>query len=264
MLPYLTRKIAKARPPERWRDILVNTPEAKLTKEDIYRYYMHPKVRKNLVKSLGSNPVTVIHKYRSHQPVLKRHSPDSGELIRITKDKKNPDDPKDFLYWVTRRTVEFHPTFGRDTDSYYVDLDPGKRFDFEDTKTVAKAVGAVLSDRPEVKKVEYIYTGGDGVYVKANLRESMPTDVARMNLKDILGPLEGGPVTFGIKPDQKSLRIDLGTLKQMGSLRAPYSINSETGLVAIPIKNLRGFSKEDAKIEKVLGGPPPPAKVYRP
>lgn len=265
MFAYFLERLRKTSEASRWETPLIETPKGSLTKEDVYRYYMHPKVRRELLRQFGDRPVTVVHKYEEAHPTLKRHRPDTGKFIRISHAKPDPEDPSGYLYWVTRRAVEFHPTFGKEVDAYWVDLDPRSGFPFQKTKEVAKAVGETLSSRPEVKGVEFVYSGGRGIYVKAPLRKGMAVDRARENLRKALGPLATDDVTFGLPASDRSLRLDVGTLKRLGSLRAAWSLNTNTGRVAVPIRDLDRFDPErDATIERALGGKPPPAKVYRP
>lgn len=58
----------------------------------------------------------------------------------------------------------------------------------------------------------------------------------------------------GLTKEPNSIRLDITTLKKRGSLRAAYSLNKTTGLVAVPvdIKTLDSFEKKDATIKKVL------------
>lgn len=235
-------------------EVLVAGEHAKLTRGEIYDYYMTPKVRKKLIPQLTERPTMVVQKFEEDEPVVRRKKPGRDQQITIEEGLKGPDDPSDYLYWVSKRTIEFHPTHGETVDQLFVDIDPKGSVIWDRTKEVTRQVANALRKEPDVKSVRTVFSGGRGFYVKAKLSAETDTNKARERLKKTLAPLteEQGDVTLGV-PGSKQIRLDLSTLHEKGSLRAEYSINKDTGLVAVPVSNIAQFKKEDATIQKVMG-----------
>ena len=217
-------------------ETLVDGDHAKLTKSEILDFYMSPKVRRKIMEQITGRPVMLIQHHGD--PVVRRKNP-SGEQIVIEEGAKGQDDPSDYLTWVSRHTVEFHPVHGEEVDHLYVDIDPKGNVPWEKTKDITKGVASLLRKEQDVKGARIVYSGGRGFYVKAPLQQPIKVDKARERLKRILEPItkEVPSVTLGI-PGPSQIRLDVSTLHQGGSLRAEYSINGKTGLVSIPVTNL--------------------------
>ena len=98
------------------------------------------------------------------------------------------------------------------------------------------------------------FSGGRGFHIFGHLSESWEVDRAREYTKRLLTPIESDKIKLGIVRELDMLRLDTTLLKKRGSLRAAYSLNKTTGLVAVTvdIKALDIFEKKDATIKKVL------------
>jgi hypothetical protein len=117
----------------------------------------------------------------------------------------------------------------------WVDIDAGKGLGPEQLKAIAQRVYNAVEGMPEVQQPSLAFSGGSGYYVKGQLNRRRPTNRMRERLRETLGPLtERENITFS-SPGEKEIRLDLSTLHPKGSIRAPYSLNSETGLVSLPI-----------------------------
>lgn len=232
-------------------DILIDGEHAKLTKEQVSSYYLNPKIRSKILPQLAGRPVMLVQAHGGESVVRRKGS--GGQEIVIGDGAKGPDDPSDYMNWVTQHTVEFHPVHGETVDHLYVDIDPKGNVPWEKTKDVTKAVATMLRREPDVTGARIVYSGGRGFYVKAKLKSEVKTDKARERLKKSLKPLiETFPaITLGV-PGPSQIRLDVSTLHDKGSLRAEYSLNRKTGLVSIPVQSLDAFKKEDAKVESVL------------
>jgi len=232
-------------------DVLVEGEHARLTKSQVTDYYLHPKIRSKIIPQLAGRPVMLVQQHK--EPVVRRKTPEGREIM-IEEGAKGPGDPSDYMNWVNQHTVEFHPVHGEEVDHLFVDIDPKGNVPWEKTKAIASAVAHVLRREPDVKGTRFVYSGGRGLYVKAKLDSPIDVNKARERLKKSLSPItEDFPaVTLGV-PGPSQVRLDVSTLHDKGSLRAEYSINRKTGLVALPITHLESFKKEDATIEKVLG-----------
>ncbi len=239
---------------EKAQEPLIVGEHATLSRGDIYDYYMHPKVRRKILPQLTGVPVAVIQKFEGKEGVLRRKSPGKDQYIEIEEGLNGPENPSDYLNWVSKRTIEFHPTHGTEVDHLFVDIDPKGGVDFERTKEVVRQVANALKKEPDVKSVKTVFSGGRGFHVKAKLDQTSDTNKARERLKKLLAPLteEQGDVTLGV-PRSKQIRLDVTTLHEKGSLRAEYSLNRDTGLVALPVTNLKQFKREDATIQRVMG-----------
>ena len=239
---------------EKAGEILVAGEHAKLTRGEIYDYYMTPKVRKKLIPQLTQRPTMVIQKFEDEEPVIRRKKPGKDQEITIEEGFKGESDPSDYMYWVSKRTIEFHPTHGETVDHLFVDIDPKGSVVWDRTKEVTRQVANALRKEQDVKSTRIVYSGGRGFYVKAKLSAESDVNKARERLKKVLAPLteEQTDVTLGMA-GSKQIRLDLSTLHDKGSLRAEYSINKDTGLVSIPVSNIAQFQREDATIQKVMG-----------
>lgn len=232
-------------------EILVQGEHAKLTKGQVAEYYLDPKTRKRLLPQLTGRPVMLVQQH-GDEGVVRRKDPAGGEIL-IDQGAKGEADPSDYMNWVSRHTVEFHPSHGEEVDHLYVDIDPKGNVPWEKTKEIVKAVASTLRKEPDVTGARVVYSGGRGFYVKAPLTQPVQTNKARERLKKLLGSLsETIPAaTLGV-PGPSQVRLDVSTLHPKGSLRAEYSLNRKTGLVSIPVHNLEAFKREDATIERVL------------
>lgn len=232
-------------------EILVDGEHAKLTKSQVSDYYMDPRTRKRIIPQLTGRPAMLIQHHPD--PVVRRKDKKGAEIM-IEEGANGPDNPADYVNWVSQHTVEFHPVHGEEVDHLYVDIDPKGNVPWEKTKEITKMVATVLRGEPDVTGARVVYSGGRGFYVKAPLQQPIGTDKARARLQKLLAQIpEHIPMaTLGI-PGPSQVRLDTSTLHQSGSLRAEYSINGKTGLVSMPVHHLDKFEKTDATIEKALG-----------
>jgi hypothetical protein len=115
-------------------------------------------------------------------------------------------------------------------------------------------VDNLVGKMPEVERTDITYSGGRGFHVRGMLRKKTPTDDVRKRLENYLKEQNVKGTVVGKKPGKEEIRLDTSTLKNKGSLRAPYSINTDTGRVALPLtpRELRGFSPEKAELSNVL------------
>jgi DNA primase len=223
---------------EKWHTPLINLPNKKLTKADIFHYYLSPEIHKRLLEDIAGHNVIVIQHFQPDYPVLKRK--EKGKKIKI-ESFKNFEHPNDFGYWIKRRAVEFHKTLGDVTSIYVIDIDP-KGVDLNTTKKVVEDVATLLRTFPEVKDVEIRFSGGRGFYVIGHLNKKININDARERLKQALLPLTANPLLTLSVPREGQIRLDLSPMKRGGSFRALYSINAKTGLVSVPVKNIKQFN----------------------
>jgi DNA primase len=234
-----------------WSDPIIKTPNGQvLTKKDVYGFYNNPAIRKKLVSYLQGSPTIVVQSFAPGNDILRRKD-DKGKEIQVTKAYGTVFDPHALDFWSERRATEFHKVLGKTTNIYVVDIDPKEGVPFDETKDVTKQVADALSTLMEVKNANIYYSGNRGFHVVANLNKTIPTDKARENLKNILTYFE--PMGYSIHQDSP-IRLDLSTMKEKGSFRAPYSLNAATGLVSIPVNKseLQDFEKSYASITHFL------------
>jgi hypothetical protein len=158
------------------------------------------------------------------------------------------------LAWYTdRRYSEFHPAIGKSTKKIWVDIDQASQGSFEDLKPIVSDVQSVLQRMPEVKDTQISYSGGRGFYVRGDLQRKSDTDEIRRKLNTRLQELLSDKIVQR-PPRGDEVRLDTSTLHNKGSIRADYSINSETGRVALPLteRELRGFTPVQADVSRIL------------
>lgn len=223
-----------------WRELIIDHDGERLTRGQIRDHYR--KVGPKLLRALRDHDVVIILGMGRNKFVLKRNRDEAGTRIRIEK-LKGIEDPHSLEYWINRRAVEFHIALhGPRTDVAWVDIDIHK------PKSLGKDRARARSIVPRVAKVIRRVAGGSisrwdsgrtGFHVMSNLREEDNVNDLRRSLRSALDAEFKGSddVTTKIaKPGQ--IRLDVTTLKNTGSLRAPYSL-SVFGRVKRPIGGVK-------------------------
>ena len=227
-----------------------------VTKHDIAEYYSDPKVRAHLLAQLQDSPVLAVLTTPKGEPVYRRTHPSGGKSITITQATGDPHNKQDLTWFTDRRYSEFHPVIGTQTARAWVDVDPGEKVPLEKTKPLVREIHGLLGELPGVKNVEVAYTGGRGFHVRAELDEPEDTDQVRKNLNALIQTHFGSRknIVSNRAPRVNQVRLDTSTLKNKGSVRAMYSINSATGRVALPVtlEELDRFRPSQAELHKIL------------
>lgn len=224
---------------------------SKPTKHEIAEYYSDPGVRSAILSQIKNKPVMAIHTLPKGDVVRRNDS--KGKPIRILQARNDASNLNDLAWYTDRRFSEFHPTVGNTTRKVWVDIDPGPKKDFEELKPLVGQVENALQAMPEIKDTRISYSGDRGFHVRGTLRKKMPTDDVREKLNTHLKAQEIQGAVFR-PPRGSEVRLDTSTLHNKGALRAEYSLNSETGRVAVPLtqRELRGFQPEQADVRKIL------------
>lgn len=222
-----------------------------LTKDEVRRYYARPEIQKKLLSYIRGKDLLVGQAAGPGEVIYRRYQ--NGQPITINS-------PKELEYYGARRYTEFHPVIGKTTKEVWVDLDPGKEIKDKDLKETTRLVDHMLKSMPEIRNTSVAYSGGRGYYVRGLLAKETDTTKARGLLQKQLSVMEGkdklftgGEVTFQ-PPGKNQIRLDLSTLHDKGSIRAPYALHSETGLMSVPvsIKDLPNFNPQrDANPRKL-------------
>jgi hypothetical protein len=217
-----------------------------ITEEEVWQHY--DKFKNKILLQTKGRLTTIWLKVDGS--IVQRNK--AGEPIKI-------DTEEEFAKLNNGRMLEVHPEVGYEKDGQWVtdyifcDLDPKDAFIWGDTKELAGLVYALLENDPNVTEAQIRYSGGRGFHMLGYLKKPWDVDEARAYMKEILAPLETDKIKLGLVREDDMLRMDTTLMKRRGSLRAFYSLNRNTGLVAIPvnIEALAGFKKEQARIEKV-------------
>jgi DNA primase len=217
-----------------------------VTKQDVIDYYRDPAVREKLLRETGDKPVLTVMQRTPGEPIYRRYDKKQPILLNM--------DSLDAL--AKQRTVEFHATLGEGTREMWVDLDPGAAVSPGNLKRTVKHVDDLLKKLPEVKDTRIVFSGGRGYHVRAELEKEMKTRAAKKLLRRSLQPLyDAGNTLVDAPPRGTQIRLDTSTFHPKGSLRAPYSLNATTGLVALPVarEKLDMFDPQvDASMKSVL------------
>jgi DNA primase len=223
-----------------------------LSKHDISEYYSDPTVRKAILKQIKDRPLMAVQSLPSG--AIYRRNRTREEPIQISQAKLNPKSTGDLAWYTDRRFSEFHPVIGKKTDQVWVDVDPGAKRDIDSLKPVVHNVVEALKEMPGIKDVQLAYSGGRGFHIRGDLEQSKNTDAMRKRLNDYLKQTVKEKGIVFRKPTADQVRLDTSTLKDTGSIRALYSLDQETGRVALPLtlKELAKFNPEDATLERVL------------
>jgi hypothetical protein len=210
-----------------WDQVIIDKDGQRWTRGQIRDYYK--RVGSKLLKSLRGHDVVVILGMGRNRFVLKRNRDEAKTRIRIEK-LKGIDDPTSLEYWINRRAVEFHLTLhGSQTDVAWVDIDIHK------PKNLAVDRKKARSLIPRITRVIRQVAGGSvstwdsgrsGFHVMSNLRDPIGVNQLRRDLRDALNRAfeDDKSVTTSIAKSGQ-IRLDVTTLKDTGSLRAPYSLS---------------------------------------
>ncbi|MGC8992820.1 MAG: hypothetical protein ACP5JE_04610, partial [Thermoplasmata archaeon] len=220
---------------KRWYTTLI--PQGNLDKYTIFNYYKN--VKNKILPHIKDKELIVKQIFTPDYTVLKRWADNKKITITHLNDVNSP---QSFDYWIERRAAEFHPTLNKtQTDQIVVDLD-SHGATIEEMKQYAKKVKEILAKLPDVRDVEIQFSGGSGFYVIGKLAKSQNVNQLRHTIRDILDR------EFANDPDvttsvfyPKKVVLDLSPNKVGGSYRAPYSLNLQTGLVAIPVHDINKF-----------------------
>lgn len=223
-----------------WRQVIIDREGETWTRGQIRDHYR--KVGPKLLRSLRGHDVVVILGMSRNRFVLKRNKDERGTRIRIDK-LRGIEEPTSLEYWINRRAVEFHIALrGSQTDVAWVDIDLHKPKNLQAERKKARQIV------PKVSRVIRQQLGGSistwdsgrtGFHVMVNLRQEEDVNDIRHRLRRALDAefKRDEDVTTKIaKPGQ--IRLDVTTLKNTGSLRAPYSL-SVFGRVKRPIGGVK-------------------------
>lgn len=202
------------------------------TRKQIVRHY--EKYGRNMLPYLKGHDVLVVIALGDGKFVYRRKGPD-GRPIRI--DRLKGDDPHSLEYWILRRAIEFHPTIGSTTDRVWIDVDKhGSKANARRTKAAIRREVPFLESvlRRLFKGRIRVYSSGKdgGLHIEMKLPSRVSTDRARKALLDELKKDYSDDELFTTKPCGKRaycVRLDVTTLKNTGSIKAPYSYAQKGG-----------------------------------
>lgn len=211
-----------------------------LTEKDIWTYYNT--VKKELIKGIKDFNV-LLKKVVDHKQLIIRKEYGTDKFINIP-------DIKTFDKYNDGRTVEFHIVVGNKSKIAWVDLDPNENYPWRNVIKVALAIEKLFKNKLPVKNTKIMASGGRGIYVVGYLHKEYPVDTLRNNLIELLDA-EIVPTFDNVtvrKTDKKDeMRLDVSTLHNLGSIRAEWSLNANTGLVC---KDIRSINKSIDFIER--------------
>ncbi|MEW5761097.1 MAG: hypothetical protein AB1779_10070 [Candidatus Thermoplasmatota archaeon] len=169
-------------------------------------------------------------------------------------------------------------------DWFVIDLDAGKRYKeekigFELLKVVAENICAIFEEGDVLPALKF--SGSRGIQIWASfaqhplpknfsdyfsyyralaiaIQKETEKRLQRCEEKDNFYKItmKGKEITTSsvakkdIRDDQ--ILIDWSTMKPSGDVRAPFSIHYKTGLVSVPIRELKSFKIEDGEIDNVI------------
>jgi len=207
-----------------------------LVEEDIWRWY--DKNKKEILPYLQKAKEILLVIKTNDGTIVKRNDKE-GKPITVNK-------LEDFEKLNNGRNIEFHYVIGKKSDIGWVDLDPGKNFDFEIAKKIAKGLKEKLKNLNFIQSVDIKYTGGRGFHLILNFTETRDVNKTREELKSFLEEYaeRSSEKLVLKKPKPSEMRLDVSTFHDKGSIRAPYSLNVDTGLASLYV-----LEKEKAKIK---------------
>lgn len=223
-MPY--KAPAQRNPGDTWDEVI--TAGNSLTKKEVHDYYSNPVITQRLLATLANKDILTVQSRNPEHHIVRRYQK-KDTPYRINT-------PEELSYLTSRRHTEFHPTIGTKTKDLWVDIDPGNRISTEDLKPTVLEVVKNLKKFPGVRDVNLTFSGGKGFHVRGVLNTEKDPGSLRAQLAAKLEAVQrDNPHVTMQRPARDQIHLDLSTLHRKGALRAPYSINAETGLVAVPL-----------------------------
>lgn len=213
---------------EKWKEVLIDKYDVKLTRQQIKDYYLKPSVRKKIMDRIKDKQILIYIGIERNESILKRNH--NGKPIIITNDDIEKKDKTDnYFYWVDRRLLSIHEVFGKETDLGFVDLDLHGDYSFENAKKYAKEVSKKIKEKYGAEAKIY-NSGGTGIHIEFKLDEKQSINNLRSELKELLDEINENwdNVTTGIVKGT-GMRSDVSTLHNKGSLRVPGSLGETYG-----------------------------------
>jgi hypothetical protein len=185
------------------------------------------------------------------------------------------DDPTDVSYFIARGAVEFIPEVSYiydidRTDTIIVDLDPKDpvMFSFEDTRGATQVVTAALLTKGSpldkavvIEEHKYRFSGNRSFHLYIKLSKPHPFEYLRNAVKMSLDVVTEMYPQLSYKnyrsPDNKISRtdyilVDIGALSRHRVVRALWSMHAKTGLVCVPVQDIKTFDRSEADPSAVL------------
>jgi DNA primase len=187
--------------------------------------------------------------------------------------------PKDLLFFVDMHYIDVIPCVHRigsnRPDWLVVDIDSGKNVKFDKVKEVAEVTYKIferLKLNPAIK-----FSGSRGFQIWSKIKDfdipesyipftlktererkknyfTLFSDFVRTIQREVSREIPKVTVSEISEKTDDNILLDSSSMKEMGLVRAPYSVHSKTGLISLPIsfKEIKNFEPEMAKIEKVI------------
>jgi hypothetical protein len=210
-----------------WDQVIIDRDGERWTRGKIRDYYK--RVGPHLLGALKGHDVIVILGMSKNRFVLKRNRDEAKTRIRIEK-LHGIDDPTSLEYWINRRAVEFHIALhGSRTDVAWVDVDIHKPKNLSADRKRARSL------IPKISRVVRSVAGGrvsvwdsgrTGFHVMSHLGEPSSVNQLRRDLRrELDSEFEDRDDVTTTVAHPGQIRLDVTTLKNTGSLRAPYSLS---------------------------------------
>ncbi|NPV06728.1 MAG: hypothetical protein HPY83_02040 [Anaerolineae bacterium] len=222
---------------------------------------------------LQGRPVGMELKFEKR--VIFRRRQKGGDFIAV-------ETHSDVMYWARQHCYSFHPHLEDGFLYFILDID---RRDVEVPLALAGAAAAELASLLDELGVEYSlkFSGRRGfhfywafdqeqareagggepwpferrviVFLRDRLEERLQAGQWRGEFYRYLSPDDPITLTNSADPEHaRSLLLDENIVHHNGSLRSPWSVHPESGLVSLPLQRdeLEGFQAQDATPEKAL------------
>ena len=189
--------------------------------------------------------------------------------------------PKDLLFFINIHYIDVIPCVHRigkeRPDWLVVDIDPGPKVDFEQTKEVTGITYKIferLNLNPTLK-----FSGSRGFQIWSLIKDfempeeyqplvlrgeskrernyfSLFADFVRLIQKEVDKEIPNLTTSEALGKEEREdmILLDSASMKPMGLVRAPYSVHSKTGLVSLPLslKELEDFDAKNATTEETI------------
>lgn len=214
---------------------------------DVWNYY--DGIKRKLIPELKGRDLFVVMAVRPGSELYIRHPYDKKtEYIRINSEKE-------FEQYHSGKTAEYHRTSPVMTNEIVFDMDPGPKATFNNIKNVASQCLEFIKKQKDFKgKTQVRFTGKRGFHITAFSKTKRKISDIKKDVEKRLDEYfkdNDNIVIATNKPPGTKVNIDLSPMKTEGGHIAPYSMRIATGLVCVPVDSLKGFKKEDAKLDKI-------------
>lgn len=155
---------------------------------------------------------------------------------------------------IESKLLGLHSLFdGGKSKNICIDIIPGKNVEASRVRKHIVQILELLGKIPTLLSKQVLFDGDRGYHIFGMLKDVEDLKILRQVLTELLTDYvsEHRNVALGEGKDDEII-INLDSLRNMGSVPVPYTLNPKTGLVILPVDDIEGFNASNAEMKEVL------------